>query len=149
MKVLMTIAVLIVLGVALRLAVPHIGNSVAGGVVERDGQQQLAACPDTPNCHLDSFPIEGAPDPAIQTMVDIVTEQGGNEILTRSDQYLHVAASSRVMGFIDDVEFLVSQPADGAQPVLLVRSASRLGKSDLGVNARRVESLRSASRGRL
>lgn len=56
-----------------------------------------------------------------------------------SEPYLHATATSRFFGFVDDLELL----ADPAQGELQVRSASRLGDSDLGVNLRRVERLRS------
>jgi uncharacterized protein (DUF1499 family) len=44
-----------------------------------------------------------------------------------------------LMGFVDDVEFYV----DPAEKVVQVRSASRLGESDLGVNRKRIEAIRS------
>jgi uncharacterized protein (DUF1499 family) len=42
------------------------------------------------------------------------------------------------MGFVDDVEFFLDEGAN----VIHVRSASRLGQSDLGVNRKRVETIR-------
>ena len=54
------------------------------------------------------------------------------------DGYLHATFESAVFRFIDDVEFQLS-PVEG---VINVRSASRVGHSDLGVNRRRVEVLR-------
>ncbi len=42
------------------------------------------------------------------------------------------------MGFVDDVEFLL----DDSKKVIHVRSASRLGKSDLGINRKRIETIR-------
>jgi uncharacterized protein (DUF1499 family) len=59
----------------------------------------------------------------------IVEEQPG---------YLRVESSSRLIGFVDDVEFLV----DAEHHVVHVRSASRMGYSDLGVNRQRVEDIR-------
>ncbi len=61
--------------------------------------------------------------------VSIVTERSG---------YLHAEFRSRMFGFVDDVEFVLDVPAG----VIQVRSASRLGHGDLGVNRRRVEMLR-------
>ena len=51
--------------------------------------------------------------------------------------YLYAEFTSRLMGFVDDVEFLLE--AAGA---IQVRSASRLGKGDLGVNRARIEAIR-------
>ena len=52
--------------------------------------------------------------------------------------YLYAEFRSKLMGFVDDVEFL----ADPAAGVVHVRSASRLGRRDFGVNRSRIEALR-------
>ena len=57
-----------------------------------------------------------------------------------SDGYVHAEARSWLFRFVDDVEFLY----DAQQHVVHVRSASRVGYSDLGVNRSRIESLRHA-----
>jgi uncharacterized protein (DUF1499 family) len=62
----------------------------------------------------------------------------GAVIVTDDGNYIHAEFTSRLMGFVDDVEFL----ADPASGQVHVRSASRLGHSDLGVNRERVESIR-------
>jgi uncharacterized protein (DUF1499 family) len=60
-------------------------------------------------------------------------------IVSETPAYLHAEFTSAVMRFVDDVEFSLDEPARSIN----VRSASRLGKSDLGVNRKRVEELRS------
>lgn len=65
------------------------------------------------------------------------TEPGATIIESRAD-YLYVQYTSRLLKFVDDVEFWFD-PADG---VIQVRSSSRIGRSDFGVNRRRVEALR-------
>ena len=149
MKLLVILILLGLLALGLRVAIPHLGSSVAGGVVERDGQPMLADCPDTPNCHRDEFPVTAETSQAISTLADVVSQQQGAQILTQDERYLHATFTSRLMGFVDDVEFLLVLGTAEANPRILVRSASRLGKSDLGANAKRVEMLRSASRQRL
>ena len=57
-------------------------------------------------------------------------------IIEETGQYMHVEFRSRIFGFVDDVEFLVDDR------VIQVRSASRVGRSDLGVNRKRIEALR-------
>ena len=57
------------------------------------------------------------------------------DILT---EYLYAEFATPLMGFVDDVEFY----CDGK--VIQVRSASRLGYSDLGVNRKRIEEIRAA-----
>ncbi len=64
------------------------------------------------------------------------------KIITQTDDYLHAECSSAVFGFVDDLE-LHLRPE---QNLIAVRSAARLGRSDLGVNRRRVENLRSLLR---
>lgn len=54
--------------------------------------------------------------------------------------YLHATATSRIFGFVDDLE-LHAAPQAG---VIEARSVSRLGDSDLGVNAKRLARLRQA-----
>jgi len=56
-----------------------------------------------------------------------------------TDDYLHAECSSAFFGFVDDIELHLRS----AQGVIAVRSAARLGHSDLGVNRKRVEKLRS------
>jgi uncharacterized protein (DUF1499 family) len=64
----------------------------------------------------------------------------GARITDSAGPYLHAEFRSRLWGFVDDVEFRV----DAAARVIHVRSASRQGYSDLGVNRKRVEALRKA-----
>ena len=153
MKLLVILAVLGLLALGLRFAIPHLGSSVARGIVEQDGRQMLADCPATPNCHRAEFRVTAEPSQAIHTLADIVTQQNGAKIVSQDERYLHATFTSRLMGFVDDVEFLLDTGDAGTQPNtqphLLVRSASRLGKSDLGANAERVDMLRAASEQRL
>jgi len=59
-------------------------------------------------------------------------------IVTETPAYLHAEFTSAIMRFVDDVEFSL----DESTKSINMRSASRLGKSDLGVNRKRVEELR-------
>jgi len=58
-------------------------------------------------------------------------------VVEDTGSYLHAEARSRVFRFVDDVEFVL----DPGARVIQVRSASRVGYSDFGVNRRRVERL--------
>jgi uncharacterized protein (DUF1499 family) len=62
----------------------------------------------------------------------------GVSIAVSTDTYLRVELTTTILRFVDDLELLV----DPDEQVIHVRSASRVGKWDLGVNRRRVESLR-------
>ena len=59
-------------------------------------------------------------------------------VITISDSYLHAEFTSAIFRFVDDLEFL----ADDTAKVIHVRSASRVGYSDLGVNRKRIGQIR-------
>jgi len=82
--------------------------------------------------------------PAFQKLLKLVQAQPRTSVVTRDGQYLHAEFSTPLMGFVDDVEFLLAP-----EPRLIhVRAAARLGYSDLGVNRKRAESLRAQFEGR-
>jgi uncharacterized protein (DUF1499 family) len=60
------------------------------------------------------------------------------KVITSDPNYLYAEFSSRLMGYVDDTEFYLDEKAG----VIQVRSASRLGSSDFGVNRERIESIR-------
>jgi uncharacterized protein (DUF1499 family) len=110
----------------------------------RDGR--LAPCPNKPNCvcshHRDDAhaiaPFVAAGDAAatLEKLRTIVEAMPRTHVLESRADYLRCEFATRLLGFVDDVEFLAH---DG---VIHVRSASRLGYSDLGVNRKRIEDLR-------
>ena len=67
----------------------------------------------------------------------IIRETPRSDILELRTDYLHATASSRLFGFVDDLELY----ADTERSVLQARSISRLGESDLGVNGQRLLNL--------
>jgi uncharacterized protein (DUF1499 family) len=73
-------------------------------------------------------------------LVKVLNVVPRTEIVTQQAAYIRTKSTSRIMGFVDDTEFYF--PAD--EPVIHVRSAARLGQSDLGVNRRRLEQIRLA-----
>lgn len=111
-------------------------------------QGRLAPCPETPNCvssqatdaehQVEAFPLNrNAPD-SIETIAAVIRDMPRTTIVEQTPDYLRAEFTSRLFRFIDDVEFYAS---DAAQ-MMHVRSASRLGYSDLGANRKRVEQLR-------
>ena len=62
--------------------------------------------------------------------------------MTETPDYLHAECTSLLFRFVDDVEFLVA----GDEKLIHIRSAARVGRSDLGVNRDRVEKIRQAFR---
>ena len=110
---------------------------------------QLAPCPSSPNCVCSYTPTTDAqhsiapiacksPSTAIATLKSIIQAMERTAIIHESPDYLYAEFTSALMGYVDDVEFYVN----AGTSVVQVRSASRLGKSDLGVNRKRVEEIR-------
>lgn len=75
---------------------------------------------------------------AFQKLLKMVQSQPRASVVTQDGHYLHAEFSSPLMGFVDDVEFVLAPE----QRLIHVRSGARLGYSDLGVNRKRAESLR-------
>ena len=75
---------------------------------------------------------------AMQRLTKVIQAQARAEIVKQDDHYLYAEFSTKLMGYVDDVEFYLVPDAR----LIHVRSASRLGYSDLGVNRKRVEALR-------
>jgi uncharacterized protein (DUF1499 family) len=77
---------------------------------------------------------------ALTNLLPVVLSLDGVELVETDGPYLHATVTSRLFGFVDDLELFANGP-DG-QPQ--ARSQSRLGDSDLGVNARRLDRLHRA-----
>lgn len=112
------------------------------GVIEG----KLALCPDTPNCvssddsseeHFIKVIQVNAPD-TFQRLQNYLGKQNNINLVTSSDSYIHAEARSTLLGFVDDVEFNLRPKSKS----IAVRSASRLGYSDMGVNRKRIEEIR-------
>ncbi len=102
-------------------------------------QGALAACPSPAHCARESWPVAD-PEAALQLVLPVLLEQHRVELVEQQGGYVHATASSALFGFVDDVE-LYADPDAG---LLQARSVSRLGDSDLGVNAKRLALLQAA-----
>jgi uncharacterized protein (DUF1499 family) len=117
-----------------------------------NGHGELAPCPETPNCvsthatdpehRIAPLTYEGSMDRAMQRLVGVIESMERTEIIARTEDYLYVEFTSAFWRFVDDVEFSF----DHDKKVIHFRSASRLGKSDLGVNRERMERIRARFR---
>lgn len=112
---------------------------------------RLAECPASPNCvcsqsaaddathAIEPFPYREATSvAALARMKDLLAQTRGAALAEEGERYLRYEFTTPVCGFRDDVEFLFEESAR----LIHVRSASRLGYSDLGANRRRLEALR-------
>ena len=106
----------------------------------RDGR--LIACPESPNCVSSYESSEehaiAALDGNLNQIQQILVAMDGANIVEQSSNYLYAEFTSSLMGYVDDVEFLY----DAASNTTHVRSASRVGYSDMGANRSRVEAIR-------
>ncbi|HVT37232.1 MAG TPA: DUF1499 domain-containing protein [Nevskiaceae bacterium] len=114
----------------------------------RSGDGRLAPCGD-PNCvssqdadparRVEPIRYEGTREGAQQLLASIISRTEGAQIVDNQPGYIHATYTSKVLGFVADVE-LVFPP----QKFVDVRSASRTGYYDFDVNRKRVEDLRKA-----
>jgi uncharacterized protein (DUF1499 family) len=115
------------------------------GLGVRDGR--LAACPPTPNCvsstaddpaqRVAPLSLPGSAAQRMSVLREVLLEQPGVAIVDERAGYLHATVRTRWLGFVDDLELL----QDDAAGVVQVRSASRIGYSDLGANRARLQEL--------
>ena len=116
------------------------------GVIEG----KLRECPDSPNCvsteatdasHLiPRIEFTGTAADARARLIRVVKEMPRTKLVTEKENYLHFECRSRLFSFVDDLEFFI----DSDTRMIQVRSASRIGYSDLGVNRARVNQVRDA-----
>lgn len=107
---------------------------------------RLAPCPDKPNCVNSEFvedkshyisnlnyPAEKSEE--IMDLLKAVIQEAGGEIQSEQDSYMAFTFTVSIFGFVDDLEFR----QDKSTNIIHLRSASRVGHSDLGINRKRVE----------
>jgi uncharacterized protein (DUF1499 family) len=112
---------------------------------------RLPPCPATPNCVSSdatssvhaiaplTYPADLEVAQAWNALIDTIAAMPRMTIISRDPTYLHVEARSAIFRFVDDLEFQLRPE----QQQIALRSAARLGISDLGVNRRRMEDIRS------
>ena len=134
----------------LSVAIATLVNGCSSPKTDGNSNQlnRLAGCPGPSNCvsseaqdvrhAVAPFRLAGDSTTGWQSMARIVASLPRSSIVKKTDTYLHAEFRSRVFRFIDDLELLLD-PATGN---VAIRSASRVGYSDLGVNRRRVKTLR-------
>lgn len=109
---------------------------------------KLRDCPNSPNCvssqsidaehKIAPLSYTGDAAKALEDLKSVISSLPRTKIITAKDNYIYAEFTSALMGYVDDVEFYLN--AD--KKIIEVRSASRLGESDLGVNRDRIETIR-------
>lgn len=126
------------------------GRFIYMGISSEDMKQnlgvstgKLSSCPDKKNC-VCSFEDKSAyhyikpikSSASISKIKQIILAMKNTKLITENETYLYITFTSSIFGFVDDLEVLKSED------VIHIRSASRVGYSDLGANRKRVEKIR-------
>lgn len=108
---------------------------------------QLAPCPASPNCvsslastesqYVDALRYDGDRAQAQARLLRVLKKMARATVIRADATYIHAEFRSALLGFVDDIEFHFGPPG-----VIQVRSASRVGYSDFGVNRARVDAIR-------
>jgi uncharacterized protein (DUF1499 family) len=89
---------------------------------------------------IEPFKITGDGHLEMAKILGILQAMPRTTIVTEDSGYIYAQCTTRLLKFTDDVEFYLDKPAG----VIHVRSASRMGRKDFGVNRARVEYIRAA-----
>ena len=96
----------------------------------------LNACSNPNNCVFESWKVSNV-DKSFKELIEILKNTPRVKIININEDYLHALATSRIMKFVDDIEINKSEKNN----ILEVKSKSRTGFYDLGVNKRRINTL--------
>lgn len=134
--------------VLFRLMIPQLSPMPENLGLTDEGK--LAGCPHSPNCVSTSAttaeqtiaPLTYSEDTAVaqDRLVRLIQEMPSATIQTNEPGYIHAVFATPIMGYRDDAEFYFDEEAGEIQ----LRSAARLGYSDMGVNRDRIERIRAA-----
>lgn len=107
----------------------------------------LAPCPDAPHCvssraedsdhRVPPLHFPGSFAEQRQAIVAVVRSMDGGKVIVAQGDYVHATFTSDLFGFVDDVEFVLT-----GNNTIQVRSSSRIGYYDFGVNRARVAEIR-------
>ena len=113
---------------------------------------ELTSCPKTPNCvnsqavgkkqYIQPIRYSGTRQKARARLLQILKSEKRTKTLTAQENYIRAECTSAFFRFVDDVEFYFPEQ-QGSEAVIHIRSASRIGYSDLGANRKRIERIRS------
>ena len=89
---------------------------------------------------MDAIPFTGTLEEAKAKMLKVIAEMPRTTVTEQEGNYIHSEFKSKLMKYVDDVEFYFDETAK----VIHFRSASRKGYSDLGVNKKRMTAVTKA-----
>lgn len=108
---------------------PNSVSSQAGLYTDHPQAQYSAIAP---------LAYQGDAKAAMAKLVNVVQSLPGTVIVSQSDDYVYAQSTTKLLRFTDDVEFWL----DASSQTIQVRSASRIGRKDFGVNRQRIEAIR-------
>ncbi|CAE6927583.1 hypothetical protein ACOMICROBIO_NCLOACGD_03162 [Vibrio sp. B1ASS3] len=127
------------------LSITLLGLTACSQGVTTMTDRSQSPCGDKPNCvstqdtreeyNLTPFTLTESTN--IDVIEQVTLELPGAKTAVKEGNYLRIECTSKIMRFVDDLELKI----EGDQ--LIVRSESRVGYSDFGVNRKRAEQLRS------
>ena len=130
---------------------PEEGMALAENAMKTDAHgkvEMLTPCPSKPNCvssidgdrknFIEPLHYRGSVEDAQNRLLELLSSLKRTRVVTVEKNYIHAESVSAIFHFVDDLEFSF----DDRQKVIQVKSASRVGYYDLGVNRRRVEKIR-------
>lgn len=110
-------------------------------------EKKLLPCPESPNCvssqaidgghFIEPFKFSGQPDTVWAELKNALLLQSRTVITLDAENTLHATATSLIFRFVDDIDVIMDTNAK----LIHIRSASRTGYGDFGVNRKRVEEL--------
>ena len=112
---------------------------------------KLKPCPDTPNCvsslaadeqhFIEPIMVSANPEETRDIILKSLDEFSRVKVIEAQADYIHAEFTSMIFRFVDDVEFYFPASESGVVRID-IRSASRVGSSDLGANRKRMEAIR-------
>ena len=115
------------------LAIFHIVGPAPADLGVNEGH--LSPCPGPAHCASAQWQVADASE-AIQRLATVINITPNTQIVDQGNNYLHATYSSKIFGFVDDLELYATNDL-----TLEARSISRIGESDLGVNEKRLKRL--------
>ena len=126
----------------------NLSEGVADVMASDKEWERFKKCPPTPNCvssetqlkarFIERFKTGDRPEESWEVLTRILEKTSNCRVISQDSSYIHAEFRTRLLRFVDDVEFrLESETSE-----IAVRSASRVGYSDLGTNRRRLERIR-------
>lgn len=120
------------------------GRLKAPSVTPNSVSSQAHLYPDHPQraySAMEPLPLKGGdPDASLRSLAAVLSSVPGVSVVERRPDYVYATAQTRWLKFVDDIEFWVNPE----RQVIELRSASRLGRKDFGVNRQRMDNLRAA-----